>query len=1746
MLSLLKSRFPIIFSTAALLILAGVFALTSHASTQAQQRLATPANVQVSPTGDTTATVTWNAVAGADTYVVRVTYIDSNVESTAADTSGLTFNPKTITGTSVSISGLPSTGRTPIAVKAVSTSGRSEYSATVDFVPTTRPTRLNIIEPTTVSQYPQVQESTSETTLLASAQTITETHQINLQGYFRIIEGQEASYQISISHAPDTAVTVTAVTDANDGITFQSGNSVTFTPTNWYQPKNLRFSADHDADSTSEEITLTHTVTGDPNYASQPPSPMVHITDDDSVVSITGPTNAIEGTTAQYILERQGYSANELTVNVSYEADAPYTITYAGSKPLTSTLTATFAAGQKFTAVDIEINDNSSRDDDDEQLTLTVDAATTVLPESASSYNPSGTQQTVSTSIKDNDAAGIRITPPHIHATEGEAFSYTVRLETQPKHSVTVTLRVTAVDDQISIGADRVSVVPDPLVFTTSDWEEPQTVTLTVSSETTEDKTHETAKIEHTATSSDTKYEPTPPGTAVSASLTLSISDDEHDDDTRKPFPPSPEMALNGITFTQVPDTRFIMARNSDGKRLPGHEFNIQTRCNPKRPYSDSVTFKYSGSDSLGYTLHFTDGGSTSPTRTPEISSGEYVLAPNQEPNARTNIVPSSCPEDPVADIQVTPGKLFTYHPSLMLIKAYELTNNGYLWSPTPESDIPITDHHLNGHTLKGIAADVTKTPVSEPKLIYAIASEAPTSNPKLFAYDVENQLRDSVYDVDNPAHYGSSTTYAIDDFHIGPDYLTAVSPAGLEIYARRITRRSNGKITLADTTTMPTVHRVDNQPAIKRITGHEELVFLQRNDSPNGFALRVATNAGTPTATPVESPFARLTLPHSATAIRGISQTSISTHDGRLFYSATVDGTIAVHVANDAAASRNTVTPADPPPPPTDLVLTPGATAVMGAWSPPETSPEASPTHYEIQICQATTGNSCSFGTDPSDTIRTSASHYTVWDLNPEQHTSFRVRAHNSDGHSEWLSGTTTTQSRPTITGAPSPAIEQRTTPVGDYTVRDADRDPVTFRIIGTDQQFFEFTKDGDIHSIAFKNAPNFNDPQDADADNTYSIILLAISGSGVTVGAARLEVSIRVTEDDPYFVNGRYEFTIPEDSPPNSIVGTIAAINPRTSDITYSLPPTGDAEPFDIDSQSGEISIAADAALNYEVKASHTFNAVATERQGASSNIPVHITVTDATEPPNAPSIRAHQTSLTATTIVWYTPTNPGPPLTSYRIRHREVRTTEYTEVVFDAPANSHTISELTAQKSYEIALQVSSDEGTSPWSNTVTVTTDTSQPPTFQNAASTVHIIEMAPPGTHVITISATGPDEADLTYTLAGDDAAHFTIDTDTNRVTTAADAEFDYEAKSTYRFDVVATDPLDLSTNHPVTVIIRNVNEPTTGKPAITGDTAVRETLTVDTTAIDDDDGMPVTPSFRYRWTANGNYLNDETNAELVLTEDHRGNNIIVEVRFTDAGGFTETVFSDSVGPITVAKPSTPTVSPTPSITPTASITPTPTNTPTPTPTPTPTLTPTPTPTVPIIQASTPTRRATGFGGGASGGGSRTDESEDPTDEDPTPTPTVTPTPPDDIVSVPVATKAPPLGPGRFHPTTPTPTVTATLVPTATATPLPPDPTPTPWGMEPIIHETVEPTGSPMITPTPEPTPPTPEPTAVFIPQHSPAPPTGSNGTWMVILLLLVSAAAAAAAAYVAYRRSDTFRTMVDNAARPISRFIRRS
>ena len=110
------------------------------------------------------------------------------------------------------------------------------------------------------------------------------------------------------------------------------------------------------------------------------------------------------------------------------------------------------------------------------------------------------------------------------------------------------------------------------------------------------------------------------------------------------------------------------------------------------------------------------------------------------------------------------------------------------------------------------------------------------------------------------------------------------------------------------------------------------------------------------------------------------------------------------------------------------------------------------------------------------------------------------------------------------------------------------------------------------------------------------------------------------------------------------------------------------------------------------------------------------------------------------------------------------------------------------------------------------------------------------------------------------------------------------------------------------------VVAAKPNSPATGAPTIGGTPQVEQTLTADTSAIDDEDGLE-NAVFRYQWFASKSgvilALQGETSSTYTLVPTDEGYTFQVRVTFTDDADNEESLTSEATAPVAATVPTAP-------------------------------------------------------------------------------------------------------------------------------------------------------------------------------------------------------------------------------------------
>ena len=271
---------------------------------------------------------------------------------------------------------------------------------------------------------------------------------------------------VRLSHKPTGEVTVTA-TSADTGVASTSPSSLTFKPSNWDQPQEVMVIAVPDSNTTDDTTTVTFSASGG-NYAGVSASAAVLAYDDGQSSFTLSHARAdmnfkvYEGDTGTVDIALKSAPSGTVTVTVTSPDTSAVTVdtdsATAGNQSDLSFTTSNWEQPQSFSLFGVE-----DADADSESFKLSLTA-------SGGGYDDATGSMRVE--VVDNDRAVLMFSQERLAVTEGSSDTFGIRLGSQPSADVTVTA-------DIYMGSGKVTLDSTELTFTTENWSQQQTVTVT-------------------------------------------------------------------------------------------------------------------------------------------------------------------------------------------------------------------------------------------------------------------------------------------------------------------------------------------------------------------------------------------------------------------------------------------------------------------------------------------------------------------------------------------------------------------------------------------------------------------------------------------------------------------------------------------------------------------------------------------------------------------------------------------------------------------------------------------------------------------------------------------------------------------------------------------------------------------------------------------------------------------------------------------------------------------------------------------------------------------------------------------------------------------------------------------------------------------------------------------------------------------------------------------------------------------
>ena len=281
-------------------------------------------------------------------------------------------------------------------------------------------------------------------------------------------EGGTATYAVRLATEPAGVATVSVAATGGVEVDMDGGqagvqSSLRFDATNWNTARTATVRGLPDDDGADGTATLRHAASGADYGGAAALSTTFAVHDDDARAVLAGSTalDVNEGSTAVYTVVLSTRPVGG-AVTVSALSTA---VTVATVSPAT----LRFGAGDWNVPKTFRVRGVADADDAD-------GSATIAHAVSGADYDGASTAP-VSVSVRDADAAGVRLEPPALTLVESGRGVYRVRLNTQPAGDATVT--ATSGSAELAVDGDG-TPQERTLTFTTENWDREQTVTATV------------------------------------------------------------------------------------------------------------------------------------------------------------------------------------------------------------------------------------------------------------------------------------------------------------------------------------------------------------------------------------------------------------------------------------------------------------------------------------------------------------------------------------------------------------------------------------------------------------------------------------------------------------------------------------------------------------------------------------------------------------------------------------------------------------------------------------------------------------------------------------------------------------------------------------------------------------------------------------------------------------------------------------------------------------------------------------------------------------------------------------------------------------------------------------------------------------------------------------------------------------------------------------------------------------------
>ena len=421
--------------------------------------------------------------------------------------------------------------------------------------------------------------------------------------------------------------------------------------------------------------------------------------------------------------------------------------------------------------------------------------------------------------------------------------------------------------------------------------------------------------------------------------------------------------------------------------------------------------------------------------------------------------------------------------------------------------------------------------------------------------------------------------------------------------------------------------------------------------------------------------------------------------------------------------------------------------TSLAVSWSAPANEGPAI-SDYDVQYRAG--DSTTTSGTWSVLTHDGTAASATIAGLSEDTSYQVQVRASNDEGTGDWSEagvGTTSANAAPAFSSSATFGPAENQTAVGTVLAADSDAgDDITGYAIsgGADQTFFSIGATSG--ELAFKTAPNFEAPGDANSDGVYLVTVRATSGAGEREKTATQTITVTVTDVDT-------------EAPGKPDAPSVSAASVTSLTVSWSAPANeGPAiSDYDVHYRAGDSTTtsgdwttlahdgtAASATIaGLSEDTSYQVQVRATNAEGTGDWSEAGVGTTSANAAPSAPTdLSAIADGSTQIDLSWNAPASDGgAAVTGYRIEVSENGGTTWTDLAADTgdTATTYTHSGLDPGTMRHYQVSAINTAGTGTASNVARATTDAAPPE--------------APAG---LSATASAPDQIDLAWSAPAND------------------------------------------------------------------------------------------------------------------------------------------------------------------------------------------------------------------------------------------------------------------------------------------------------------------------------------------------------------------------------------------------------